>query len=360
MKNLSKFRIAAVLLTLAWVTSCQKTDLETPAKPSGSEFDRAEYSKNIIDESISGSYLVRNGVMHFRDLKAFDETVAKFKAFSDAEKALFINGGGFSSYSNEFMKTLVKLNNAKDKAEYDKIVSQNQDILEVNQDGVLRPKVGDRSTNDFVNREGLVYIGKVLYKFGKTEQRIAFDGNASTLKNEEESKQLMITKFPTNVKNARSCLGFYAQREQNGNRRATASTNVWTMYFFTGYSGGGPTYIVHYNVRVNGYPEMKNFWGNYKNYDTDNRLTAAFTFGVFPLNSGGQSKSLAVIEDIANNNQYSINIDRTLVFGDLQIISNPDVFTNEHVYYLEDSTPGPTSANTYGTRGVNTFQYGCP
>ncbi len=359
MKNLSKFRIMAALLTLAWVTSCQKTDLETPAKPSRSDFDRAEYSKNIIDESVSGPYSVKNGVMHFRDLKSFDETVAKFKTLSDTEKALFVNDGGFSSYSNEFTKILVKLNNAQDKSEYEKIVSQNKDILEVNQDGMLRPRIGDRSMNDFVNREGIIYIGKVLYMFGKTEQRIAFDGEVTTLKNAEESKQLMILKLPTNVKNARNCFGFYAQREQNGNRRATASTGVATESYFNGYSGGGPTYIVQFKLRVLGYPEKKNFWGNYNNYDTDNDLTAAFTFGVFPLNSGGQSKSMAVTDDVSNHNQYSITIDRALVFGDLQTISDPNAFLNEHVYYLDDATLGPPS-NTYSTRGVSIFQYGCP
>ena len=57
---------------------------------------------------------------------------------------------------------------------------------------------------------------------------------------------------------------------------------------------------------------MKIFWGNYKNYDTDNRLTADFTFRVSPLNTGGQFGSSVVVDDVSNHNQYSININRTL------------------------------------------------
>lgn len=294
--------------------------------------------------------------MHFRDLKAFDETVAKFKAFSEEEKAIFGSTGGFSSYANEFTKTLVKLNNAKDKSEYDKIVSQNQDILEANQDGMLIPKVGDRSMNDFVNRKGLIYIGKVLYKFGKTEQRIAFDGNASTLDNEEESKQLLIMKLPTSVKNARRCFEFYTRREQNGNRRATAYTSVSVESFINGFTASGPTFTVKYNFRMNGRPQKKNLWGTFVNYDTDNRLTAAFEYGVYPLNFGGQSQSGVMTDDVSNNNQYSIQIDRSLEFGFLQLITEPMSFVNEHVVYVDDLG---SLNNTYGTRGVNTFKYEC-
>ena len=176
----------------------------------------------------------------------------------------------------------------------------------------------------------------------------------------------MIMRLPTSVKNARSCFQFYGEREQNGNRKAIVSTNVFTSSIFTGYAGGVPTYIVQYNLRVQGVPYMKNFWGTYKNYDTDNRLTADFTFRVSPLNSGGQFGSSVVVDDVSNQNQYSINIDRTLSLGYTGIISDPLVFTNEHYYHLDDAIPGQlpvgTSSpnNTYGTRGVNTFQYGCP
>lgn len=357
MKNIFKFRTAVVLLTIACFTSCQKTDLEAPAKPSGSEFDRAEYNKNIVDESISGSYSIKNGVMHFRDLKSFDETVAKFKAFSDAQKSLFINDAGFSSYSNEFAKILAKLDNAKDKAEYDKIVSQNQNILEIDWDGVPRPKIGDQLMNDFINREGLVYIGKVLYMFGKTEQRIAFDGEVSTLKNEGESKQLMILKFRTSVKNARACFDFYGQRTQTGDRRATVTTGVATQILYS-----GSTYIVRYNLRVQGYPEKKNFWGNFVNYNTDNHLTGDFTFGVGSLNPGGQGNSMAVTDDVSNSDQNRITIDRFLDFGN---VFSPSAFINEHYHFLDDSPPGQLPGggsspnNTYGTIGVSPFQYTC-
>lgn len=354
-----KIRVFAAFCALTLATSCQKTDVETPIGPSELKYDRTEYEKNLIDASITGSYTVINGVLHFRNFNAFSETQERFQTLSELEKRRIFSEIGFSSYSNEFALVSERINNVTSKEEYDKILSNNQDIIEIGADGSLRSKVERSFVHDFTNRKGLVYIGKVLYQFNKEYQKIAFDGEASGFNSDVESEQLLVIKRKVvSIRNARNCLNFYKAVEQNGDRRATASTSVTPVSFITGYQGSNPIYRVQWALRLQGYPEKKNFFGNWVSYNTVNNLKSGFGFTVFPLNSSDPygTRSMVASTDLSNEGS-SIFKDFWLVYDG---ITNPVTFVNEHSYYLDDSYQGPYQPNTYETRGVSTFTYGCP
>lgn len=359
MKKMFKIRIFAVFCALAWATSCQKTDVETPIGPSELKYDRAEYEKNLVDASITDPYAVINGVLHFRDFNVFSETQERFQTLSELEKRRVFSEIGFSSYSHEFALVTERISEATSKEEYDRILSSNQDILEIATTGAIRPKAGEQSINDFMNRGGQLYIGKILYQFGKEYQKVAFDGMVSTLKGERDSRQLLISKthFQANARSATSCQSLYTSREQNGDRRATAYTSVTPNWYITGYIGSQPVYRIQWALRLTGYPEKKNFWGNWVNYNTVNNLKAGFGFNVFSLNSYDPYGSRGTTLSISLSNEDSqITHDVWLVYDN--ITQNPSSFVNEHTFSLNDSQLG-FYPNTYETRGVNTFTYGC-
>jgi hypothetical protein len=166
MRKIFKLHTFVLFCALAWVTSCQKADIETFSTSTEVTYDRSEYEKNLVDRSITDAYVVRSGILHFSDYKAFSEIQEKFRTLNETEKQKLFADQGFSSYSNEFAMASEKISNAASKEEYNRMLSNNKDIVEIEADGSLRPKAGSSFVNDFTNRQGLLYIGKVLYQFG--------------------------------------------------------------------------------------------------------------------------------------------------------------------------------------------------
>lgn len=223
---------------LAFIFSCQKPTSDGMVAPS--EISRAEYNKNLVDESIAGLYEVRDGILHFKDTKAFDRVFTEMKDLDGKQRSTFWQDVQFKSYADQFADLREGLSNAKSKSEYDQLMAQNKDIVSVEGDGQIRPKSGDKLINHLINRQELVYIGKILYQFGKDNQKIAYDGNIATIKQQQNSKSLQIFETrPRSPKNARTCFQFYTQKEEGGNRRATAYTEISNGYIFQNNSVGG-------------------------------------------------------------------------------------------------------------------------
>lgn len=354
MKKFFNFGRFVSLFALACIISCQKPTSDGVPVPS--ENNHAEYAKNLVDESVVGLYVVREGILHFRDSKAFDEVSEKMKSMKGEERQRFWKEVAFSSYADEFTNLSEKLADSKSKPEYDEILSQNQDIIEMQMDGAVRPKAGDKLMNHFINRQELVYIGKMLYQFGKTQQKIAFDGSLSTIKQTQKSKSLdILSTKPVTLKNARLCTYFFKQKEEGGDRRAGVWTDVYSSWIAASNSGGITFYNVRWNIRVKGYPEKKS-WGSWNNYRTDNNLIAGFYFNVTSLNFGGSSGAKAIVCNLSNY-WWDITYDDYIQFTQ---VTNPEAFVSGQTYSLDDVSPGPYIGNFYSTGGVSSFQYGCP
>jgi hypothetical protein len=133
---------------------------------------------------------------------------------------------------------------------------------------------------------------------------------------------------------------------------------VTPNYFSTGYLGGQPVFRVQWALRLEGYPEKKNFWGSWVNYSTLNILKSGFGFTVYPLNSNDPYGPISMVAATnLENESTGIYKDFWLLYDG---ITNPSTFMNERSYYLDDSYQGPYPPNQYGTRGVEIFAYSCP
>lgn len=343
---------ALCLLTL--VFSCQKPVSDGVVAPSG--FDRAEYNKNLVDESIAGLYEVRDGVLHFKDSKTFDKVFDQMKALDGKQRQAFWKDVQFKSYADLFLDLRESLSNAESKSEYDQLMVQNKDIVSVEGDEQVRPRAGDKLMNHFINRQELVYIGKILYQFGKENQKIAYDGNIVTIKQQQNSKSLQI--FDTQLKspkNARTCSRFDTQREEGGDRRARAYTSVAINWVPQGSFNGEEYFTLKWNIRVTGYPEKKNVWGNWVNYRTDNWLRANINFEVRNYNPGGLTGQKNVNCGYSNY-WWDITYDDSISFINL---TDPwGISTQQYQALTQLGTPFLPSL--YGTGGVSDFEYGCP
>lgn len=359
MKNLFNYHLFSLLVIFLYITSCQKSN------DSKSEVDpviesHAEYDKNLVDASITRLYEAKGGILHFKNLAAFQETWDKIQETKAEERLLFWKNHEFSSYANEYSAVLQRLSMAKSKVEYDAIYADNRDIIKIDKDDQQRPKIGDSFINYFVNRQGFVYIGKMLYSFGENQQKIAFDGKLSTIQESKNSKELVVLKNLFSIPNAKlsSCTYFWESQTEGGNRRATASTSTNSYAFATGTNHLGQTlYTLRWAVRVTGYPEKKNVWGNWVNYSTTNTLKASFYLYVKIINppyNPHPFEGEKYVNCNYSNEWTDITYDDKIDF--INVI-DPVAIQAQQYSYVEK---GGVGWNTYSTGGVSEFEYGCP
>jgi len=316
--------------------------------------------KILVDNSISESFEVREGVLHFKDLKAFEATWDKVRALKENERVVFFEKYGIKTYANEYQSVLRKLADAESKTDYDNILANNVDVVKVDESGTSLPTITNSFINHFINRKGLVYIGKILYQFGQKHQKIAFDGKLSTINETQNSQQLLILNNHSSVSNARigSCTYFQTSKTEGGNRRATASTITNSVILADGTNVfGQPVYKLKWTIRVLGYPEKKNVWGNWVNYSTVNTLKASLFLYVKLINPPAVNPSPEGSKYVNCNysNEWSdITYDDALEFTNL---TSPWSIQAQQYSYVE---AGGVGWNTYSTGGVSEFQYACP
>lgn len=360
MKKFFNYRHIYLLGILLYITSCQKPeDLKNEITPTVQ--NRAEYDKNLVDESISGLYDVRQGILHFKNLESFQKTWDAIQSATIEERSLFWEKDNFQSYAKQYSEVVQKLSAATNKSDYDSIYAENQDIVKTGENGRLKPQAGDFFINHFINRQGLVYIGKMLYSFGENQQKIAFDGSLTTIKGNQNSKQLMLlNNTVSSVNNAKlaSCTYFNTSVTQNGDRKATASTQTNTVVLAAGFNHlGQPLHTIRWTIRVLGYPEKKNVWGNWVNYSTANTLKASFYLYVKFINppySPYPFEGHKYVNCNYSNTWSDITYDDYLEFTN---VLNPETIVSQQYSYVE---AGGVGWNTYSTGGVSEFTYGCP
>jgi hypothetical protein len=317
---------------------------------SPSQQGHQEYVKNLVDDSITGLYTVKEGTLHFRDLKSYQEVFKKLESAKSQERYKFWEEVNFSSYADDYSSLLIQLSEAKSKEEYNELISQNQDILNLEADGSPSPKAGERFINHFTNRQGLLYIGKVLYKFDKNYQKIAFDGNPTTIKENKNGNALTIFDITaSSVKNAKpaaTCNSFYKQvTNGDNNRRATVFSEITNGYYWTDYFSGQDFYTVWWNFRVKGSPQKKNIWGNWVIYNTVNHLNALFDVYITP-------RQRTINCDYSNEwNEITYDLHEEFTY-----VPDPQWLLNNQTYSFVEVN---ADMGFYETGGVSRFNYGC-
>lgn len=361
MKKSIKNSVALVLSVLYFLSSCQKNN-ELSHNISPQEYNRAEYSKNLVDDSINGEFEVKEGILHFRNIEAFQEVWNKYMSSNSEERKSFWGNGNFSSYASQYEFVIKQLAEATDKVNYDALCSENKHLIKVTEEGNIIPLLGDSFINNFINSEGLLYIGKMIYRFDNKQQKIAFDGKKTSLQNMQESKELAIfQQNSANIPNAKmaSCTYFNTSKEEGGNRKATVSTETTSFSFPTGFNHlGQQVYTLKWAIRVKGVPQKKNVWGNWVNYSTNQTLKASFYFYVQYLPSVTPTPINNVVSKYVNCNFSNEGNEITHDdYIDITGLLDPNTVQAQQFTYLEK---GGLGWNNYSSYGVSEFEYGCP
>ncbi|MFN4145181.1 MAG: hypothetical protein ACK4GN_05100 [Runella sp.] len=356
MKKFCNFSVILFAFTVSAIISCQKNEMSYLLPLENKS--KSQFLQNLEDSSIKGDFEVHQGILHFKNLDSFKKVWNNLELLKSEERVKYWHTHQFKNVSFEFFEMMKKLGEANTKSQFDSLISTNKDIVRVDFQNNVVPVFGGQFINEFLNRDGLVYIGKLLYQFRANDQKIAFDGQLATIQGEKSTdKLLIIQNANSNSKNAKTmweCTYFYTQKEEGGNRRATVSTQTSSAHFWIGTNQNGQdVYLLRWGVRVKGYPEKKNIFGTWVNYHTYNYLKAAFNFKIHHFYIASGYPVSKWVNCNYSNNWNEITYDDSVDFYTIE----PQTLQAAQYHSLEH---GPTALNEYETGGVSAFFYGCP
>lgn len=174
---------------------------------------KQKFSANAVDESINGDFKVKDGILHFKNVAAFIKLRDSFVNLHMPERAAFAEKQGFESRLSITFNLLEKVRNAKSKEEYENLILSNNDFIAFDKENQLvDSRISDDCLASILNRDGFVYIGRILYKFTDGNEYIVFDGDKSRLNSIKNGRiaeslevSVMNTKNSQSNKNARIC-----------------------------------------------------------------------------------------------------------------------------------------------------------
>jgi hypothetical protein len=256
---------------------------------------KQKFSANAVDESIKGDFELKDGVLHFKNVASFIKLKDSFIDLQMSERAEFAKKQGFQSRLSVTFEALEKVRNSKSKEEYENLIASNIDFIAYDEKSQLAvSRISDDCSASILNKDGLVYIGKILYKFTDGAEYIVFDGNKNrlaSLKNGRIGESLEVASISTRQsnKNAKIC-SYWGVIEWSTNPNSDRSGKVE-------YKVDGLTYYYEPNVsfsnpwRVQGHGYVKgsaacpNGWGGRTDYWTWHWLYVGYNLQLFDGNS---------------------------------------------------------------------------
>lgn len=169
--------LPALLLLLLINYSCQKSDEIVDISKQNSKtkenFDMDLYQKyksNFTDDSIKEDYSVIDGIVHFKNQESFRNVTSNLIVLKkDLETKGFIS-------SEKYLKNLFyNMSKSKSKDEMKSIIESNDDYLTYNEDRV--EIVDGMKIAPFTDKNGMFFVGKVLFMLSKNNQYIIYDGS---------------------------------------------------------------------------------------------------------------------------------------------------------------------------------------
>jgi hypothetical protein len=257
---------------------------------------RQKFATNAVDESIKGDFELREGILHFKNVATYIKLRDSFIDKNMSERAAFAEKNGFESRLSVTFKALEKIRNTKSKEEYKSLIAQNIDFVaydEVTQLAVSR--IGDDCAASILNKDGLVYMGKVLYKFANGKEYIIFDGDMnklSSLKNSRVGESLEVAEISTNQsnKNAKICSYWgvigWSTNPNYGDRSGKMEYKVdGLIYYYEPNNNPSKPWRVQGHGYVKGSAACPDGWGGRTDYWTWNRIIVNYRLQLFDGNS---------------------------------------------------------------------------
>jgi hypothetical protein len=213
--------LGIMMLGMSWMFQSCKDDLnqlqqENTTSGNSLAFEnerKQKFATNAVDESIKGDFELKEGVLHFKNVASFMKLRDSFVNLHMPERAEFAEKQGFESRLSVTFGVLEKLRTQKSKVEFENLIESNADFVvfdEVSQTATSR--ISDDCLASIINKDGFVYIGKILYKFTDGTEYIVFDGDKSKLNGIKNGRigeslevSVMKTKNSQLYKNTRIC-----------------------------------------------------------------------------------------------------------------------------------------------------------
>lgn len=270
---MKKFSISILLIagSIAF-NACQK-----PADIAASESttNKVNFKKNI-DKTITESFKIIDGIIHFKDADSFMYMDSMMHIKSAKEQVEFAERSGFISQLVANKNFLERLGKAKSEEEYDKIIDDNKDITKI-YDGKVE-SIFDLTSAWAMNRQGMVSIGGRIHCFAKEKTVVG----ANTV--EVRQNFLSIVAKNANAKQAQRPCDIYSNQAGNDPVNPSFSTRMIDLkvsltqrFIATGYNQYGETGNAQWSCTVEGVALTKaTFGGSWNSYETDNHLKVRY------------------------------------------------------------------------------------
>jgi hypothetical protein len=298
MKKKSLLWIVLVGLSLNFLSCSKDEEGLSSNQKNDFENERLKYARNAIDESIKNDFELRAGILHFKNQESYLKVKNSFVKSNMDERIKFAEKLGFESLLSVTQKAIDDINDSKTKEEFELLSVKYQDFVN-NDNGIISSKVTDGYEAALTNKEGIVFIGKMIYKFTPNLEYIIFDGDKTKLnfvksgRTSESAEVYIFNKQSRKSTSSKECISLRGEA-QTCCRRAIVTANFTAL---NTYYNGPDNYTLEAIAYIVGTPYTKSFWGGWPNYRTVNTLNISnariniYSAGALPLASNTYSFS---------------------------------------------------------------------
>lgn len=160
-------RLLILLVAVFFLNSCSKNS-----------------SQSILETDMPEVY-ADNGILVFKDLKAFNSTLKTLNSLTEIEKDKWEIQVGFISFRTSFSKINSELENETNLESFNRAIAKASKILRVENEEI-KPMV-NAYFSSIVNPEGIVRIQNDYYRFYQDHETIVLNGSVDKVKKASET-----------------------------------------------------------------------------------------------------------------------------------------------------------------------------
>lgn len=309
MKKLLSLCAFALTLGLLIFVACKKEEVN--------QIDNNSSSGKIKEISLKNAY-VKDGVFHFANQQSFKEAMTSLNSLNTESYLNYCDKNGIKTqqyYYIQLMKKLEHLSNTQNsntELAIEELKKEYADILKFEMD-YFEYKVQVVNFVSVLDRNGLVYINDVLYKFDEFGQITVNDGDLEKLKKatNNRNKEIEGVSFLQNKLNNKAAergpCGFsintgWITSASNDKRRGILSANqMVTLYAYPNSSQKDLEFSSDFLGRA-----QKKVLGAWWDYSTVHTLNANSNAQYIPFESAGFTVNVSFNQSVSANDTQII------------------------------------------------------
>lgn len=238
-------------------------------------FNSCEKETNNIKEQVKndGSLTIKNGAIYFKNYNEYHKTIVDISKMTNQELINWESNLGFLSFRQEYSELEEWLDEANTESDFQSIVDENLDIVDVGMDYSINPIIKGKVYQTICNRQGFFYVDCDVHKITDKKAYITNINETDLLlsSNIEDSKKLKSWSYyyDNDLKNGYD----YSQSESStvtsGKRRVKVTARIHKHY--VGYQHHRDYYNLSFVIKVEGEKKVWKWWKDYKTtYDIRN------------------------------------------------------------------------------------------